>query len=98
MTKFFLIMLRFGETKVAKEKFYGPRKPINIWNGIVDNIVISKFIETKINAKNLIGYLDKVLRPLNLILPKMSGYVKALKVEGGDKDTKIFGGWWLYAR
>ena len=47
MTKFFLIMLRFGETKVTKEKFYGPRKPINIWNGIVDNIVISKFIETK---------------------------------------------------
>ena len=46
----------------------------------------------------MIGYLDKVLRPLNLILPKMSGYVKALKVEGGDKDTKIFGGWWLYAR
>ena len=27
----------------------------------------------------LIGYLDKVIRPLVLILPKMSGYVKILK-------------------
>ena len=34
----------------------------------------------------MIGYLDKVIRPLNLILPKMSGYVTTLKVKDGDKD------------
>ena len=32
------------------------------------------------------GYLDKVTKPLVLILPKMSGYVKTLKVKDGDKD------------
>ena len=33
-------MVRFGKTKVAKEKLYGERKPINIWDVNVDNIVI----------------------------------------------------------
>ena len=50
-------MLRFGETKIAKEKFYAAKKPINIWDVNVDNIVISKLIKTKINSKYLIGYL-----------------------------------------
>ena len=31
-------------------------------------------------CKYLIGYLDKVIRPLALLLPKMSGYVKTFKV------------------
>ena len=35
---------------------------------------ISKLIETKTNSKYLIGYSDKAIRPLVLIMPKMSGY------------------------
>ena len=44
----------------------------------VDNIVISKLIKTKKNSKYLIGYLDGVITPLVLMLPKIwvSGYVK----------------------
>ena len=38
------------------------------------------------NSENLIGYLDEVIRPLHLILPKRSGYVKMFKVKDGDKD------------
>ena len=41
----------------------------------VDNIVISKLIKTKTNSKHLIGYLDKVnkvAKPLVLIMPKMN--------------------------
>ena len=34
----------------------------------------------------MIGYLDEVIRPLALILPKTSGYVKRFKVKDGDKD------------
>ena len=51
-TKFFnsIIILRFGKTKVAKEEFYGAKKPIKIWNVNIDNIVISKLIETKNNS------------------------------------------------
>ena len=32
------------------------------------------------------GYLDEVIRPLVLILLKISWYVKAFKVKDGDKD------------
>ena len=51
-----LIILRFGETKVVKEKFYDAKKPINIWDVNVDNTVISKFLETKTNSKYFTGY------------------------------------------
>ena len=78
-------MLRFGETKVTKEKFYATKKPIKIWDVNVDNIVISKLVKTKTNSKYLFGY-SKVVRPLVLIMPKMSGYVKTFNVKDGDKD------------
>ena len=52
------------------------KKTINIWDVNDDNIVISKLFETKTNSKYLTGYLDKVTKPLVLILPKMSAYFK----------------------
>ena len=79
-------MLRSGETKGTKEKFYAEKKPTTIWHVNVDNIVISKLVKTKSNSKYLIGYLDKAIRPLVLTMPKMSGYVKTFKVKDGDKD------------
>ena len=48
-------------------------------------MVTSNLIETKNNSKYLIGYLDEVIRPLVLILPKMSGFVKTFK----DKNNKL---------
>ena len=74
-----MIMLRLCETKVAKGKYDGAKKPIKIYVNI-DNIVVSKLVETKI-----IGYLDKIIQPLALILPKMSEYVRTFKVQDGDK-------------
>ena len=47
---------------------------------------ISKLVKTKSNSKDLIGYLNKAIRQLLLIMPRMSGYVKAFKVKDGDKD------------
>ena len=82
-------MLRFGETKIAKEKkVHAVKKTINIWDVNVDNIVISKLVKTKINFKYLIGYLDKVLKVLVLIMPKLSWYVKTFKGKDEDKDKK----------
>ena len=46
--------------KNAEEKFYAAKKPITIQDVNVDNIVISKLLETKTNSKYLIGYLDKL--------------------------------------
>ena len=68
-------MLRFDWTIEQKKNFMVQKNP-NIWDVNVDNIVISKLIETKTNSKYLIGYLDKVIKPLVLILLKISGHVK----------------------
>ena len=67
-------MLRFGETKIEREKFYAGKK----------------LIETKINSKYLTGYLDKVIRTLVLILPKMSGYVKTFKFKNKSNNLMSF--------
>ena len=82
-------MLRFGETKVIKEKFYAPKNLIKICNANVDNTVISKLAKIKTNSKYLIGYLDKVIRPLVLIVPIVSGYVKIIGVKDKNKGKKI---------
>ena len=74
---------------MAREKFYGAKQPMNIWDVNVANTVVSKFIETKSNSNYLIGYLDKVIKPLVLIFPKMSGYVKIFKDTDGNKDNKL---------
>ena len=44
-------MLRFGETKIAKEKFNAAKKPIKIW----DIKVTTKLVKTKTNSECLIG-------------------------------------------
>ena len=80
-------MLGSGETKVTKEKFYSAKKkPIETLDVNVNNIVILKLVKTKTNSKDLFGYLDKAIRSLVLIMPKMSGYIKTFKVKDGDKD------------
>ena len=78
-------------TKTAKEKVYSAKKPIKICDINVEKIVISKSIETKPKSMYFIGYLDKAVRQLGLIMPKMSGYIKTSEVKEGDKDknTKL---------
>ena len=86
-----IIILRSGETKIRNEKFHAAKKAINIWDVNIDNIVISKLIETKTNSKYLIGIkFDKAIRPLVLIMPKMSGHVKTFKVIEGDNKLMSF--------
>ena len=58
-----------------------PKKPIQIWVGNVENIIISKLVKTKDNSDYLIESLDKVIRPLVLIMPEMNRYVKTFKVK-----------------
>ena len=75
------VLNKVGKTEIAKEKLYAAKKPIEIWDVNVDNIVISKLVKTKTNSNYLIGYLDNDARPLVLIMSKMSGCVKTFKVE-----------------
>ena len=44
-----------------------------MWDVNVDNIVISKLVQTKTNSKYLSGYLDKAIRPLVWRMPIMIG-------------------------
>ena len=80
-------MLSFGEREITKEKFYAAKTLVKPWDVNVENIVISKLIETKTNSKYLVGVkFDRDIRPLALKMPKMSGYVNTFKVKAGDKD------------
>ena len=84
-------MVRFGKTKTAKKKFYAAKKTIKNWDINVDNIVASKLVETKTNSKYLIGMkFDKAIRPLVLIMPKMSAYVKTFGVENKINKLMFF--------
>ena len=74
-------MLRFGYKKVAKEDFYGAKKPIKSWD--VDDDYLK--IRCKRN-KYLVRYLDEVIRPLVLTLYKMSGDAKTFEDKGEDKN------------
>ena len=82
-------MLRFGETKIEKEKFYAAKKTKKIWNVYVDKIALLKYVQTETNSKYLTGYLDKVIKPLVLILPKINGYVKIFKVKDGRCGFRV---------
>ena len=64
---------------MARQTFMVQKKPIKV-DSKVDNIVISELVETKTNCKYLILHLDKVIRPLIFILPKMSGYEQSVEV------------------
>ena len=37
----------------------------------------------------MIGYLDEAMKPLVLILSKITGYVKTFKDKDGNKDNKL---------
>ena len=76
------IMLRFSESKVAKEKLYGAKKTVNIWDVNVDNVVVSKLIKTKTNPYVfdwILKMMLLLLKPVALMLLKLSGYVKTFK-------------------
>ena len=61
---------------------------MKIWYVNVDNIVISKLVQTIADSKYMIGIkFDKAIRPLVLIMFKMSGYVKTFAIE--DKINKL---------
>ena len=64
--------MKFGETKVTKEKNHA----IKVWEVNAHNIDISKLIKTKTSSDYSIGYLDKAIKELVRKMPKMSGYAK----------------------
>ena len=67
-----IILVRFEDREITKEKFFASKRDIKIWDVDVDKIVTLKLVKRKTNYKYLIGHLDKAIRPLVLIMRKMS--------------------------
>ena len=73
--------LKFNNIRLNKKTFHKSKEPIDLLSVNIDQIVVSdKFKQNNESFKYFIGYLEGgILRPLCIILPQMSGYIKFLK-------------------
>ena len=74
-------VINFGDKKIKEKDFYNNKKQFNIKDIDINKILISKpesYGENKAK-KYIIGYNDDVIRPLQLFLPKMTGYLNIFK-------------------
>ena len=91
--------LKFDNVEVNKKEFCASKQAIDLNLVDTDKIVISdKFKHSDNGSKYFIGYKeDNVVRPLGIVLPQLSGYIKyfddgrknvSFKVE--DDNVKTF--------
>ena len=82
--------LKFNNIRVNKKKFLKSKQSIDVRSVNVDQIVISdKFKHNNEGFKYFIGYQeDENVKPLCIILPQMSGYIKYF--ENGGKSMSFF--------
>ena len=81
--------LKFNNIRVNKREFQKSEKPIDLMSVNVDQIVISdKFKHNNEGFKYFIGYQEgEIVKPLCIILPQMSGYIKYF--ENGGKNMSF---------
>ena len=77
--------LKFNNIRLNKKEFHKSKEPIDLLSVDVDQIVVSyKFKHNNESFKHFIGYREaKIVKPLCIILPQMSGYIKYF--ENGSK-------------
>ena len=71
--------LKFGDIVVNKNEFHASKQAIDLNLVKANKIVVSdKFKHSDDGFEYFIGYLhdDDIIRPLCIILPQMSGYIK----------------------
>ena len=75
---------------VNKKEFHKSNQPIDLMSVNVDQIVVSdKFKHSDEGFKYFICYQeDEIVKPLCIILPQMSGYIKYFKNDG--KNMSLF--------
>ena len=88
---------RFNNIKVNNKKFHISEEPIYLMSVNIDQIVVSdKFKHSDEGFKYFIGYQEgEIVKPLCIILPQMSGYIKYFEYGGKDmsfliKDDKVW--------
>ena len=81
--------LKFNNIRLNKEEFHRSKEPIDLISVNVDKIVVSdKFTHSEEGFKYFIGYQeDEIVKPLCIILPQMSGYIKYF--ENGGKNMSF---------
>ena len=84
--------LKFSDIVVNKKKLYASKQAIPLDSVNTNNIVVSCRIKhNDDSSKYFIGYShnDDVVRPLCIILPQMSGYIKYFDNGGKSMSFKI---------
>ena len=81
--------LKFDNIVVNKKEFHNSKQPIDLGLVNLDQIVISdKFKHSDDGFKYFIGYKEgEIVKPLCIILPQMSGYIRYF--ENGGKNTSF---------
>ena len=81
--------LNFNNIRLNKEEFLKSKEPIDLMSVNVDQIVVSdKFKHSDEGFKYFIGYQEgEIVKPLCIILPQMSGYIKYF--ENGGKNMSF---------
>ena len=82
--------LKFNNIRLNQKEFHESKEPIDLMSVNIDQIVVSdKFKHNNECFKYFIGYLEgEIVKPLCIILPQMSGYIKY--VENGSKNMSFF--------
>ena len=81
--------LKFNNIRLNKKEFHKSKQPIDLMSVNVDQIVVSdKFKHNNEGFKYFIGYQEgEIVKPLCIILPQMSGYIKYF--ENGGKNMSF---------
>ena len=81
--------LKFNNIRLNKKEFHKSKEPIDLMSVNVDQIVVSdKFKHSDEGFKYFIGYQEgEIVKPLCIILPQMSGYIKYF--ENGGKNMSF---------
>ena len=82
-------ILTFDNIRVNKKEFHKSKQPIDLGLANVDQIVISdRFKHSDDGFEYFIGYKEgEIVKPLCIILPQMSGYIKYF--ENGGKNMSF---------
>ena len=69
--------LKFNNIRLNKKKVHKSKKPVDLFSVNVDEIIVSDKFKHNESFKHFIGYQkDEIVKPLCIILPQMSGYIK----------------------
>ena len=89
--------VKFNNIRLNKKEFRKPKEPIDLMSVNVDQIIVSeKLKHNNKGFKYFIGYQDGgIIKPLCIILPQMSEYIKYFRNGGKNmsfliKDDKVW--------